>query len=134
MKDARARPTLSYANINRPWLLYEAIFYQLSDHASMIAGRQKSRFKFKNPFRRIDASTIDLCLEVFDWAKFRQRKGAVKLHLMLDHHGCLPPLALDNRRLFLTSLISFCFTAYCNHLNGYVYFKLKALHRSSIIF
>ena len=90
MKDAPARSTLSYANNNRPWQLYEALFCQLYGYASELAGTKQSRFRFKNPLRSIDASTIDLCLEVFDWAKFRQRKGAVKLHLMLDHQGCLP--------------------------------------------
>jgi hypothetical protein len=42
----------------------------------------------------MDASTIDLCLTLFDWAKFRQTKGAVKLHLLLDHEGYLPTFAL----------------------------------------
>jgi hypothetical protein len=42
----------------------------------------------------LDATVIDLCAEVFDWARFRRTKGAVKLHLMLDHQGCLPCWAL----------------------------------------
>ena len=41
----------------------------------------------------LDASTIDLCLGVFDWAKLRRTKGAVKLHLLLDHDGYLPCFA-----------------------------------------
>ena len=43
-----------------------------------------------NPLYSIDSSVIDLCLEVFDWAHFRRTKGAVKLHLLLDHAGYLP--------------------------------------------
>lgn len=93
MKAAPARSTLSYANNNRPWQLYEAVFYDLYGQAELLAGKQKRRFKFKNPLFSIDASTIDLCLSIFDWAKFRQRKGAVKLHLMLNHQGCLPSWA-----------------------------------------
>ena len=38
----------------------------------------------------LDATVIDLCLKVFDWAKFRKRKGAIKLHLILDHAGHIP--------------------------------------------
>jgi hypothetical protein len=94
MKQAPSRSTLSYANSNRPWQLFEAVFYQLYGHANELAGRQKRRFRFKNPLFSIDASTIDLCLSVFDWARFRQKKGAVKLHLMLNHQGCLPSWAL----------------------------------------
>jgi putative transposase len=48
------------------------------------------RFRFKNPLYSIDATTIDLCLSVFDWAKFRTQKGAVKLHCRLDHAGHIP--------------------------------------------
>jgi len=42
----------------------------------------------------MDSSTIDLCLEMFDWAKFRRTKGAIKLHLLLDHDGYLPSFAI----------------------------------------
>ena len=42
----------------------------------------------------MDSSTIDLCLEIFDWAKFRRTQGAIKLHLLLDHDGYLPSFAI----------------------------------------
>ena len=60
----------------------------------MLAARQKRRFRFKNPMVSIDSTTIDLCLSMFDWARFRRAKGAVKLHLMLNHQGYLPGWAL----------------------------------------
>jgi putative transposase len=47
-------------------------------------------FRFKNKLYSLDASTIDLCLSVFPWARFRTTKGAVKLHVGLDHEGMLP--------------------------------------------
>ena len=47
-------------------------------------------FRFKNKRYSLDASTIDLCLSVFPWAKFRTTKGAAKLHVGLDHDGLLP--------------------------------------------
>jgi hypothetical protein len=90
MKSAPARSTLSYANAHRPWPLFEAVFHQVAQEATAVAALHKRRFRFKNPLRSLDASTIDLCLSMFDWARFRRTKGAVKLHLLLDHQGCLP--------------------------------------------
>jgi hypothetical protein len=90
MKSAPARSTLAYANAHRPWPLFEAVFHQVVQEATAVAALHKRRFRFKNPLRSLDASTIDLCLSMFDWARFRRTKGAVKLHLLLDHQGCLP--------------------------------------------
>ena len=42
----------------------------------------------------LDSTTIDLCVSLFDWAKFRRTKGAIKLHLLLDHDGYLPSYAV----------------------------------------
>ena len=53
----------------------------------------KRRFRFKNKLFSLDATLIELCASLFDWAKFRQTKGAVKLHLLLDHDGYLPVFA-----------------------------------------
>lgn len=94
LKAAPSRSTLSYANTHRPWQLYETVFYQVLKQATVLAARQKRRFRFKNPLFSIDSSTIDLCLSMYDWAHFRRTKGAVKLHLMLNHQGYLPNWAL----------------------------------------
>jgi len=91
---APARSTLSYANKHRPWRVFEEVFYSLLEEARFLAAKGKRRFRFKNPLLSLDATVIDLCAEVFDWARFRRTKGAVKLHLMLDHQGCLPCWAL----------------------------------------
>jgi hypothetical protein len=53
----------------------------------------KHKFRFKNKLLSLDSSTISLCLNLFPWAKFRRTKGAVKLHLLLDHDGYLPSYA-----------------------------------------
>ena len=58
--------------------------------ARKVGQESKKRFKFKNPLYSIDSSTIDLCLKVFDWALYKRTKGAVKLHLMLEHQSYLP--------------------------------------------
>jgi hypothetical protein len=94
MREAPRRSTLSYANQHRPWQLFETVFDQILRQADSLAARQKRRFRFKNPLMSIDSSTMDVCLSLFDWAHFRRKKGAVKLHLLLNHQGCLPSWAL----------------------------------------
>ena len=97
VREAPKRSTLSYANKHRPWQLYERVFYQLLEKCrldlsgALAASRRK--FRFRNKLLSLDASVIDLCVSLFDWARFRQTKGAVKLHLLLDHEGYLPVFA-----------------------------------------
>lgn len=76
------RSTLCDALKKRDHRIFETTFNSLVDKASQISSGKGRRFK--NPLKIIDASTIDLCLDRFDWAKFRTTKGAVKLHLKLD--------------------------------------------------
>lgn len=87
--EAPARSSLSYANGRRPWQLFEKVFYGLFEIvAAKAVGKKK--FRFKNKLVSLDSTVIDLCLSLYDWAKFRRTKGAVKLHLVLDHDGYLP--------------------------------------------
>jgi hypothetical protein len=96
LPDAPKKSTLAYANEHRPWSLYQTIFQQLlAKCQTAIAGRgQNRKFRFKNKLVSLDSSVIDLSLKFFDWAKFRRTKGAVKLHLLLDHDGYLPSFAV----------------------------------------
>ncbi len=87
--EAPARSSLSYANTHRPWQLYEQVFYRLFERVSGSI-RPPKKFRFKHKLVSLDSTVIDLCLSVFDWARFRRTKGAVKLHLVLDHDGYLP--------------------------------------------
>jgi len=90
---APSHSSLAYANQHRPWELYQQVFLQLFERCRVqVVG--KRRFRFKNKLISMDSSTIDLCLAIFDWAKFRRTKGAVKLHLLLDHDGYLPSFAI----------------------------------------
>jgi hypothetical protein len=82
------KSTLSDANAKRDYRMYEELFYKLMGRCQDLT--PKHRFRFKNPLYTIDASTIDLCLSVFPWAKFRTTKGAIKLHCLYDHSGALP--------------------------------------------
>ena len=83
-----SRSSLSRVNESQPYELYEALCAKLLACCQVHA--PKHNFRFKNKLYSLDASTIDLCLSVFPWAKFRATKGAVKLHVGLDHKGLLP--------------------------------------------
>jgi len=94
--EAPKKSTLAYANEHRPWELYRTGFGQVLEKCQSVvaASGSKKKFRFKNKLVSLDSSTIDLCMSVFDWAKFRRTKGAVKLHLLLDHDGHLPSYAV----------------------------------------
>ena len=97
--EAPARSTLAYANEHRSWELYRAVFQTLLGRCqAQVTGRRK--FRFKNKLVSLDSTVIDLCATVFDWAKFRRTKGAVKLHCLLDHDGYLPSVVVitDGKR------------------------------------
>ena len=88
MVAAPARSTLAYANAKRPKELFEKVFYGLVAVCQRDA--PKHRFRFRNPLVSLDASVIELCQSMFDWAGYMKTKGAVKLHMLLDHDGHLP--------------------------------------------
>ena len=94
--EAPKKSTLAYANEHRPWELYRTVFEQTLEKCQSVVAASgcKKKFRFKNKLVSLDSSTIDLCMSVFDWAKFRRTKGAVKLHLLLDHDGYLPSYAV----------------------------------------
>src|SRR3989454_558653 len=96
ISEAPKKSTLGYANQHRPWELYQTVFGQMLVKCQSMASSSgfKKKFRFKNKLASLDASTIDLCLELYDWAHFRRTKGAVKLHLLLDHDGYLPSFAV----------------------------------------
>lgn len=89
---APSRATLAYANEHRSWELFQDVFFVLLRRCEAIAPKKKLRIKAK--LYSLDSTTIDLCLKLFDWAKFRRAKGAVKVHLLLDHDGHLPCFAV----------------------------------------
>ena len=90
------KSTLAYANENRPWELYQTVFGQLLEkcQAEVATRGGRRKFRFKNKLVSLDGSIIDLSAAMFDWAKYRRTKGAIKLHLLLDHHGYLPSFAV----------------------------------------
>jgi len=93
---APSKSTLSYANKHRPAKLFEDLFYtalaRFRDEKGL--GSRKWKFRFKNKLLSLDSTTISLCLEMFPWARFRQAKGGVKAHVLLDHDDYLPSYVL----------------------------------------
>jgi len=90
-----SRSNLARINENKPHELYEELFGVLLRRASQVAPKHK--FRFKNDLYSMDATTIDLCLSVFPWAKFRKNKGGVKLNVAMNHRGNLPEfISLSN--------------------------------------
>lgn len=92
-----ARPvvynTLAHANKTRPWQLYQDLageLYALCRNARP----QSKKFKFKSRLFIMDATVISLCLSLYPWAEYRTRKGAIKMHALLDWHGTLPAFAV----------------------------------------
>lgn len=82
------RSSLGRVNEMQSYKLYEALFCKLLTRCKSCS--PDHGFRFKNPLYSLDSTTIDLCLSMFPWAKFRTTKGAIKLHVGLDHSGLLP--------------------------------------------
>lgn len=82
------RSSLGRVNEKQSYKLYEALFCKLLTRCKSC--NPDHGFRFKNPLYSLDSTTIDLCLSMFPWAKFRTTKGAIKLHVGLDHSGLLP--------------------------------------------
>ena len=89
LPDVPKRSTLAYANQHRPWQLFQSVFAQLYQRCASLVNPPR-RFRFRYRLISLDATMIDLCASLFDWAAYKRTKGAVKLHLLLDHQGFLP--------------------------------------------
>ena len=87
-----AKSTFADANNNRPYTFFEALFEEMYKRCAPLAPGHK--FNFKNKLYSLDASVIDLCLTLFPWAEFRTTKAGIKLHLLHDHSGYLPSVAV----------------------------------------
>lgn len=87
--------TLAYANQHRPWEIYQDLFLALLGHLrAKLPTHAKTPLVVPGKLFSLDSTVIDLCAKVFDWAKYRTAKGAVKIHILLDHDGLLPEYAL----------------------------------------
>lgn len=99
-EKAPGHSTLAYANQHRPWQIYETLLHSLRESlmSRLALAQPSSRLGLPGKLLSLDSTVIDLCAGVFDWAKFRTAKGAVKLHLLLDHERLDSSLRGDHRR------------------------------------
>ena len=88
--QAPSKSNLSYQNKHRDWELFKDYYYELSKHLGRQEGFKQVKFRIKSKIFLLDSSTITLCLSLFDWAKYKTKKGAVKMHTLLDFDGNLP--------------------------------------------
>lgn len=86
-----SRSSLSYINEHRDWRMFREFYFMLLSELDKRGYLRRKKFKkIKRKIYMLDSTVISLCLKVFDWAKYRQEKGAIKLHALLDYDGCLP--------------------------------------------
>lgn len=91
MKKSPSKSALSYINMHRCWELFRDYYYSLLEDLHTSANFRQVKFKIKSrKILLLDSTIISLCLSLYDWAKYTQSKGAIKLHALLDFNGCLP--------------------------------------------
>ena len=90
LSTSHAEQTLADANENRDWRIYADFAQTLINTARELYHDEEFGVELDNTVYALDASTIDLCLSVFPWAKFRKHKAAAKLHTLLDLRGNIP--------------------------------------------
>jgi len=87
---ASSKSSLSYQDKHQGWKLFKRFYYKMLGQLSAEARFKQLKFKIKSKIYLLDSTTISLCLSLFDWAKYRTSKGAIKLHTLLDYDGNFP--------------------------------------------
>ncbi len=82
--------TLADANKSRDWRIYADLAQSLIRRARLLYQNEPIGIELKEAVYALDSTTIDLCISLFPWARFRRRKAAVKLHTLLDIRGSIP--------------------------------------------
>jgi hypothetical protein len=134
-----SRSTLADANENRNWRIYADFAQILLRHARLLYVHDEFALDLENTVYALDATTIDLCLNVFFWAKFRKKKAAVKLHTLLDLRGDLPVFIqiTDGKTHDVKILDELVFEPFAIYLmdKGYLDFaRLYRINQSSAFF
>lgn len=134
-----SRSTLADANENRDWRIYADFAQILIAEARGLYADEDFGVELDNTVYALDASTIDLCLSLFPWAKFRRTKGAIKLHTLLNLRGSIPEfIHISDGKLHDVNVLDIIIpetgSIYVMD-RGYVDFKrLYALHQASAFF
>lgn len=90
VERAPSKSSISYPNKHRTHELFKAYYLSLLSHFGQQTHFKRVKFKIKSKIFLLDSTTISLCLSLFDWAKYKTAKGAVKMHTLLDFDGNLP--------------------------------------------
>jgi hypothetical protein len=134
-----ARSTLADANENRDWRIYQDFAPCLIQTARKLYAQDDFGVELSNTVYALDSTTIDLCLSLFPWARFRKAKGAVKLHTLLDLRGSIPSFIYisDGKLHDVNILDQIAFEAGSFYVmdRGYIDFaRLRGLHQAQAFF
>ncbi len=134
-----SRNTLAHANSVRDWRIYADFAQVLITRARALYADDSFGVELAQTVYALDATTIDLCLALFPWAKFRQHKGAVKLHTLLDLRGSIPTVVIITHgkvhEVNILDQLSFEAGAFYVMDRGYLDFaRLYKLHLASAFF
>ncbi len=126
-----SRNTLANANSVRDWRIYADFAQLLIKQARELYRHDEFSFALQQTVYALDATTIDLCLSLFPWAPFRKRKGAVKLHTLLDLRGNIPTVIIITHGLIheVNILDELTFEAGAFYLMDRAYLDFPRLHR-----
>jgi hypothetical protein len=126
-----SRNTLANANSVRDWRIYADFAHLLISRARELYLNDDFGLALQQTVYALDATTIDLCLSLFPWAKFRKRKGAVKLHTLLDLRGNIPTVIIITHGLIheVNILEQLTFEAGAFYLMDRAYLDFSRLHR-----
>ena len=134
-----SRNTLANANQVRDWRLYADFAQVLIGQARRLYANDEFGVELDQTAYALDSTTIDLCLSLFPWAKFRRHKAAVKLHTLLDLRGSIPSWVVitDGKVHDVNLLDQLVFEAGAFYIfdRGYLDFaRLYRIHQSSAFF
>ena len=87
---APSKSTISYQNKHRSWEIFKDYYFSLLESLGQQARFKQVKFRIKSKIFLLDSTTITLCLSLFDWARYKTAKGALKMHTLLDYDGNLP--------------------------------------------
>ena len=90
VNKAPSKSTISYQNKNRSHEVFKEYYFKLLNSLGQQPQFKQTKFRIKSKIFLLDSTTISLCLSIFDWAKYKTAKGAVKMHTLLDFDGNLP--------------------------------------------
>ncbi len=87
---APSKSTVAYQNEHRDYKVFRDIFYELYRYFGQQAQWKRGKFRFKMPVKLLDSSTITLTMSIYEWAHYTTKKGAFKMHTLLDYGFLLP--------------------------------------------